>query len=116
MTSGAQFAALPLVKPVVDLRAQSSTDVPLMLLNQPIIKYEDDFKGQCSSYYGDLENTFTANGKRISLYLGKKFSLNSCFTVHYVYLQITETRSFRLESFWTVFSSPFSILKSSELQ
>ena len=34
-TSGAQFAALPLVKPVLDLRAPSSTDVPVLLLNQP---------------------------------------------------------------------------------
>ena len=58
MTSGAQFAALPLVKPVVDLRAQSSTDVPLMLLSQPIIKDEEDFKSK-------LENTFRVNGKRM---------------------------------------------------
>ena len=40
-TSGAKFAALPLVKPwssqLFDLRAPSSTDVPVLLLNQPII-------------------------------------------------------------------------------
>ena len=33
-TSGAQFAALPLVKPVACLRAPLSTDVPVLLLNQ----------------------------------------------------------------------------------
>ena len=43
-TSGAQFAALPLVKPVVSLRAPSSTDVLVLLLNQPSMwfqKYPD---------------------------------------------------------------------------
>ena len=39
-TSGAQFVALRLVKPsnqLFHLRAPSSTDVPVLLLNQPII-------------------------------------------------------------------------------
>ena len=34
-TFGAQFSALPLVKPVFDLRPPSSNDVPVLLLNQP---------------------------------------------------------------------------------
>ena len=41
-TSGAQFAALPLVKPVFNLRTQSSTHVPVLLLNQPILKIWDE--------------------------------------------------------------------------
>ena len=35
-TSGAQFAALPLVNQLFDLCAPSSTDAPVLLLNQPI--------------------------------------------------------------------------------
>ena len=37
-TSGAQFAALPLIKPVVWFAILLSTDVPVLLLNQPNIK------------------------------------------------------------------------------